>query len=47
MGMNPIGDEGVESILKGVEQNSSLRLVGLEVKQETLEKNLKFCNHLF
>lgn len=31
MGMNPIGEPGVEAILKGITTNPTLRLVGLEV----------------
>jgi len=31
MGMNPLGEEGVRAVLKGVSANQSLKLVGLEV----------------
>ena len=29
--MNPIGEDGVEALLKAIEKNPTLRLVGLEV----------------
>ena len=41
MGMNPIGDDGVKAILKGVAANPRLRLVGLEVCMNIHEFMLK------
>ena len=32
MGMNPLGEEGVKAVLKGIASNHTLKLVGLEVR---------------
>ena len=32
MGMNPIGEEGLEAMIKAITKNHTLKLVGLEVR---------------
>ena len=38
MGLNPIGEEGLEALIKGISANTTLKLVGFEVSSVVLPR---------